>query len=172
VRNMGHRSPHLRVLGARCPFSSLLRPYSPGGAARGSHTGQFSCFGPRAPCWANAPRNDAPRRAARRPHPPWTPTSGAPEASIHLRLLPSRSAFGCQAGYSTPIYAADHSSLPAKHSSGFGSVSTMRPAAGRWSSVLVLVCGRSVCVSWSLSWSLSFGFVVDVVSKFLCLGAW
>jgi hypothetical protein len=32
---------------ARCPFSPLLRPYSPGGAARGSHTGQFSCFGPR-----------------------------------------------------------------------------------------------------------------------------
>jgi hypothetical protein len=31
----------------RCPFSPLLRPYSPGGAARGSHTGQFSCFGPR-----------------------------------------------------------------------------------------------------------------------------
>ena len=31
---------------ARCPFSPLLRPYSPGaGAARGSHTGQFSCFG-------------------------------------------------------------------------------------------------------------------------------
>ena len=24
---------------ARCPFSPLLRPYSPGGAARGSHTG-------------------------------------------------------------------------------------------------------------------------------------
>jgi hypothetical protein len=32
---------------ARCPFSPLLRPYSPGGAGRGSHTGQFSCFGPR-----------------------------------------------------------------------------------------------------------------------------
>jgi hypothetical protein len=32
---------------ARCPFSPLVRPYSPGGAARGSHTGQFSCFGPR-----------------------------------------------------------------------------------------------------------------------------
>ena len=32
---------------ARCPFSPLLRPYSSGGAARGSHTGQFSCFGPR-----------------------------------------------------------------------------------------------------------------------------
>jgi hypothetical protein len=32
---------------ARCPFSPLLRPHSPGGAARGSHTGQFSCFGPR-----------------------------------------------------------------------------------------------------------------------------
>jgi hypothetical protein len=32
---------------ARCPSSPLLRPYSPGGAARGSHTGQFSCFGPR-----------------------------------------------------------------------------------------------------------------------------
>jgi hypothetical protein len=33
---------------ARCPFSPLLRPYFPGGAARGSHsTGQFSCFGPR-----------------------------------------------------------------------------------------------------------------------------
>jgi hypothetical protein len=32
---------------ARYPFSPLLRPYSPGGAARGSHTGQFSCFGPR-----------------------------------------------------------------------------------------------------------------------------
>jgi hypothetical protein len=36
---------------ARCQFSPLLRPYSPGGAARGSHTGQFrvsdlagSCF--------------------------------------------------------------------------------------------------------------------------------
>jgi hypothetical protein len=39
-------SPHLRVLG-RCLFSPLLRPYSPGGAKRGSHTGQFSCFGPR-----------------------------------------------------------------------------------------------------------------------------
>ena len=32
---------------ARCPFSPLLRPYSSGGAARGSHAGQFSCFGPR-----------------------------------------------------------------------------------------------------------------------------
>jgi hypothetical protein len=32
---------------ARCPFLPLLRPYSSGGAARGSHTGQFSCFGPR-----------------------------------------------------------------------------------------------------------------------------
>ena len=32
---------------ARCPLSPLLRPHSPGGAARGSHTGQFSCFGPR-----------------------------------------------------------------------------------------------------------------------------
>jgi hypothetical protein len=32
---------------ARCPFSPLLRPYSPGGAARGSHTGQFLRFGPR-----------------------------------------------------------------------------------------------------------------------------
>jgi hypothetical protein len=31
---------------ARCPFSPLLRPYSPCGAARRSHTGQFSCFGP------------------------------------------------------------------------------------------------------------------------------
>ena len=32
---------------ARCPFSPLLRPHFPGGAARGSHAGQFSCFGPR-----------------------------------------------------------------------------------------------------------------------------
>jgi hypothetical protein len=32
---------------ARCPFVPLLRPYSPGGAACGSHAGQFSCFGPR-----------------------------------------------------------------------------------------------------------------------------
>jgi hypothetical protein len=32
---------------ARCPFSPLLRPISSGGTARGSHTGQFSCFGPR-----------------------------------------------------------------------------------------------------------------------------
>jgi hypothetical protein len=32
---------------ARCPLSPLLRPYSSGGAARGSHAGQFSCFGPR-----------------------------------------------------------------------------------------------------------------------------
>ena len=32
---------------ARCPFLPLLRPHSPGGAARGSHAGQFSCFGPR-----------------------------------------------------------------------------------------------------------------------------
>jgi hypothetical protein len=48
VSNMGHRSPHLRVLGAHFHHSPLLRPYSPGGAARGSHaTGQFSCFGPR-----------------------------------------------------------------------------------------------------------------------------
>jgi hypothetical protein len=30
---------------ARCPFLPLVTPYSPGGAAaRGSHTGQFSCF--------------------------------------------------------------------------------------------------------------------------------
>jgi hypothetical protein len=46
VSNMGHRSPHPFGRG-RCPFSPLLRPYSPGGAVRGSHTGQFSCFGPR-----------------------------------------------------------------------------------------------------------------------------
>jgi hypothetical protein len=39
-------APFVRA-GARCPFSPLLRPYSPDGAARGSHTGQFSCFGPR-----------------------------------------------------------------------------------------------------------------------------
>jgi hypothetical protein len=38
---------------ARCPFlpltifKAILYPYPPGGAARGSHTGQFSCFGPR-----------------------------------------------------------------------------------------------------------------------------
>jgi hypothetical protein len=32
---------------ARCQLLPLLRPHSPGGAARGSHTGQFSCFGPR-----------------------------------------------------------------------------------------------------------------------------
>jgi hypothetical protein len=32
---------------ARWQFSPLLRPYSPGGAARGPHTGQFSRFGPR-----------------------------------------------------------------------------------------------------------------------------
>jgi hypothetical protein len=31
---------------ARCQFPPLSRPYSPGGAARGSHTGQFSYFGP------------------------------------------------------------------------------------------------------------------------------
>jgi hypothetical protein len=31
---------------ARCPFLPLLRPCSPGGAARGSHAGQFSCFRP------------------------------------------------------------------------------------------------------------------------------
>jgi hypothetical protein len=35
------------VARARCPFLPLLRPYSSGGAARGSHAGQFSCFGPR-----------------------------------------------------------------------------------------------------------------------------
>jgi hypothetical protein len=38
VSNMGHRSPRLCVARARCPFSPLLRPYSSGGAARGSHT--------------------------------------------------------------------------------------------------------------------------------------
>jgi hypothetical protein len=37
-------APFARV---RYPFLPLLRPYSTGGAARGSHTGQFSCFGPR-----------------------------------------------------------------------------------------------------------------------------
>jgi hypothetical protein len=40
----------LRALGAHFhqPHPPLLRPYPPGGrAARGSHTGQFSCFGPR-----------------------------------------------------------------------------------------------------------------------------
>jgi hypothetical protein len=57
VRNMGRRSPHLRVLGAQA-FSPLLKPYSPGGAARGSHTGQFSCFGPRS-CFI-APVLDSP----------------------------------------------------------------------------------------------------------------
>jgi hypothetical protein len=51
VRNMGHRSRTFAR--ARCPFSPLLRPYSYSacrqGSARvvGSHTGQFSCFGPR-----------------------------------------------------------------------------------------------------------------------------
>jgi hypothetical protein len=29
---------------ARCPFSPLLRPYSPGGAVYGPLTGQFPCF--------------------------------------------------------------------------------------------------------------------------------
>jgi hypothetical protein len=48
VSNMGHRSPHLFArASARCPFLPLLRPYFPGGAARGSHAGQFACFGPR-----------------------------------------------------------------------------------------------------------------------------
>jgi hypothetical protein len=52
VSNMVHRSPHLRVLGAHFHHPPLLRPYSPGGAARGSsHTGQFSCFGPRSSCF-------------------------------------------------------------------------------------------------------------------------
>jgi hypothetical protein len=31
---------------ARCLFLPLPRPYSAGGAARGSHNGQFPCFGP------------------------------------------------------------------------------------------------------------------------------
>jgi hypothetical protein len=48
VSNMGHRSPHLWAC-YRCPFSPLPRQHPPGGAARGSHTGQFSCFGPRSP---------------------------------------------------------------------------------------------------------------------------
>jgi hypothetical protein len=38
----------------RCPFSPPARPYSPGGAAHRSHTGQFSFFGPRS-CFIEHP---------------------------------------------------------------------------------------------------------------------
>jgi hypothetical protein len=45
---------------ARCPFLPLLRPYSSGGAARGSHAGQFPCFGPRSCFICIAPVLDIP----------------------------------------------------------------------------------------------------------------
>jgi hypothetical protein len=79
---------------ARCPFSPLLRPCSPGGAARGSYTGQFSCFGPRS-CFI-APVLDIPngvwplngavgRAYIRETVPTFAPSSFDPSSFFQLR---------------------------------------------------------------------------------------
>jgi hypothetical protein len=51
VSNMGHRSPHLRVLGAHFHHFKGHIPLAGQRAGRTSHTGQFSCFGPRRSCF-------------------------------------------------------------------------------------------------------------------------
>jgi hypothetical protein len=79
---------------ARCPFSPLLRPCSPGGAARVSYTGQFSCFGPRS-CFI-APVLDIPngvwslngavgRAYIRETVPAFAPSSFDPSSFFQLR---------------------------------------------------------------------------------------